>query len=101
MAEARKIAKAPKRVRIHLQDHGQDFLWWDLEECDDGCYRVTDCGPFQAWMWTQYFVDRDSVRKGKQPLITKDKIDCSPLKYPITRVERLKATPHPETAVSP
>lgn len=80
-----------KRIRIHFQDHGQDFLWWDLEERDDGySYRVVDCGPFQAWFWTKYFVAKDSVRKGRQPLITKDEIDCSPLKYPITRVEKLK-----------
>lgn len=89
---------APVRVRIHLQDHGQDFLWWDLEERDRLSYRVVDCGPFQAWMWTQYFVRKDSVRKGHQPLISKDRVDCSPLLYPITRIERLARALHTSMA---
>lgn len=33
--------------RIQLEDHGQDFLWWDVDE--NGV--VTDCGPFQGWLW--------------------------------------------------
>lgn len=33
--------------RIHFEDHGQDFLWWDIDE--EGC--VIDCGPFQADVW--------------------------------------------------
>jgi hypothetical protein len=101
MARKAKAAKPAKRVRIHLQDQGQDFLWLDLERCDDGDYRAVDCGPFQARMWTGYFVARNSVRKGRKPLIAKDNEDYSSLKYPITRVERLKSTPHPDTAVSP
>lgn len=36
-----------KVTRIHIQDHGQDFLWWDVNEDGD----VVDCGPFQASVW--------------------------------------------------
>ncbi|WP_416192967.1 hypothetical protein [Nitrobacter sp. TKz-YC01] len=82
------------RVRIHLQDQGQDFLWWDLEDNDDDySYRVVDCGPFQAWFWKDYFVAKDSVKKGRQPLITKDQVSASRLKYPITKiVKKSRAT---------
>ena len=89
---ARRAAKAPtpKRVRIHLEDQGQDFLWWDLEERDDDySYAVVDCGPFQAWLWTEYFVEKKSVRKGHKPFISKDEKDGSFLNYPITKIEKL------------
>ncbi len=43
--------RAPHQT-IELEDHGQDFLEWDLDE--DG--RVIDARPFQAWVWTRYRV---------------------------------------------
>lgn len=86
--EQKPDAVAKKRVRITLQDHGQDFTWWVLEERDDGySYRVVDCGPFQAWFWTKFFVAMDSVKVGKCPLVTRDEKDASYLKYAITAIE--------------
>lgn len=85
----RKPAVEPrKRIRITPQDHGQDFTWWLLEERDDGySYAVVDCGPFQAWFWTKFFVARDSVKIGKCPLVTRDEKDASYLKYAVTAIE--------------
>lgn len=34
-------------TRITFEDHGQDFLRWDIGE--DG--KVRNCGPHQAWIW--------------------------------------------------
>ena len=33
--------------KIHFNDHGQDFLWWEVDEAG----LVVDCGPFQASVW--------------------------------------------------
>lgn len=38
--------------RIELDDHGQDFLWWEID--DDGV--VTGCGPMQGWVWVGVMV---------------------------------------------
>lgn len=34
-------------VRLEFEDHGQDFLDWDL----DANGKVIGCGPFQAFAW--------------------------------------------------
>lgn len=34
-------------TRIYFADHGQDFLYWDIDEHG----KVVDCQPFQASVW--------------------------------------------------
>ena len=36
----------PTRI-VHLQDNGQDFLEWHLDDAG----TVVDCQPFQGWLW--------------------------------------------------
>lgn len=43
----------PKITRIHFEDWGQDFLWWDIDP--EG--NVVDCGPFQASVWVGCKID--------------------------------------------
>ena len=38
---------AQKNYTIHFEDHGQDFLEWDV----DANGTVIDCRPFQAAVW--------------------------------------------------
>lgn len=48
---------------VHFEDHGQDFLEWDVDE--NG--TVTDCRPFQASTWvgtTHVQVDDDGTVRG-------------------------------------
>ncbi|WP_336834387.1 hypothetical protein [Sphingobacterium siyangense] len=33
--------------KIHFEDNGQDFLWWEIDP--DGV--VVGCGPFQHNVW--------------------------------------------------
>ena len=33
--------------KIHFEDHGQDFLWFTVDDAG----RVQDCGPYQGWLW--------------------------------------------------
>jgi hypothetical protein len=34
------------KVKLHLEDHGQDFLWFVVEGD-----KVIEAGPFQNWLW--------------------------------------------------
>ncbi len=48
-----------KRLTVHLEDHGQDFLEWDIE---DGI--VVGCRPAQGWMWNGTAVHNEDIQKG-------------------------------------
>lgn len=45
---------------VRFEDHGQDFLEWDIEEASG---RVFACRPSQAWLWTGKHV----YLKGAEP----------------------------------
>ncbi len=80
-----------KLKRIFFEDHGQDFLYWDIDQ--DG--SVVDCGPFQysVWVGTKVFRtdEPDSLATGKQILFQSKSMD-SPriLIYPIEKIEELE-----------
>ncbi len=44
---------------IYLEDHGQDFLEWDIE---DG--TIVDCRPFQGWLWNGTKVHNTNIQPG-------------------------------------
>jgi len=46
-------------ITVELEDHGQDFLEWDIE---DGV--VVDCRPFQGWLWNGTRVHNDHIIPG-------------------------------------
>ena len=46
-------------ITVFLEDHGQDFLEWDIE---DGV--VVDCRPFQGWVWVGAKVHNPSIQPG-------------------------------------
>lgn len=86
-----------QRIRIHFEDHGQDFLWWELETQDKLMYEVVGCGPFQGWVWVGHLVPISTVKEGTQPMvINKKALDYGSLEdgvrtmnYAIWRVEYL------------
>ncbi len=47
-------------LTIELEDHGQDFLEWDID--DTG--KVVDCRPFQADVWKGTIVHNRDIRPG-------------------------------------
>jgi hypothetical protein len=65
--------------RIHFEDRGQDFLWFDIDS--DG--KVVDCGPFQAWLWVG--------KKGKLLTEPNGTQRFSRIRYAVIRVEERKA----------
>lgn len=64
-----------KKITVVFEDHGQDFLEWDLE-WDDGvrhpfppveaAYIVVGCRPFQEWAWkgTRVHTENQSIGHG-------------------------------------
>lgn len=46
-------------ITVYLEDHGQDFLEWDIE---DG--MVVDCRPFQGWLWKGAKVHNTNIQLG-------------------------------------
>lgn len=80
-ARLRKCAKVATTVTF--EDHGQDFLEWDL----DAMGKIIECRPFQAGIWCgRYVVNHTNLRKGGHVIL-----DDMTLKYRPTEVQRFKA----------
>lgn len=69
---------------VCLEDHGQDFLEWDV---DNGV--VVDCRPFQGWVWNGTQVHNNPIRKGDILQITVQGRRTT-LNYPVERVKPCK-----------
>ena len=66
---------------IYLEDHGQDFLEWDIE---DG--SVVGCRPFQGWLWNGTQVHNTDIKPGDILDITPKNGERTKLNYPVERV---------------
>jgi hypothetical protein len=80
-----------RHMILHLEDHGQDFLWWEVK---DG--EVIDAGPFQrdVWRGTQ-LLDGHVVAGNRLYIETPTGSDLALLNYPVTRIEYLDEEPVP------
>ncbi|MFT4191665.1 MAG: hypothetical protein QM617_09115 [Comamonas sp.] len=83
LAMLQALAPRGKAVKtIHFQDHGQDFLEWDL----DSVGHVVGCRPFQADVWMRHTVfNFADLAPGSYAEITVDGKQ-TPIKYPIVKV---------------
>jgi len=77
-------------ITVYLEDRGQDFLEWDIE---DGI--VVDCRPFQGWLWNGTKVHNTNIQPCDILEITPAKevgthtlspVTPSTLNYPVERV---------------
>lgn len=87
-SSAVRAAPPPKPVamRVELEDHGQDFLEWDLDEAG----VVLDCRPFQAALWVGVRVRNHArLRAGSPLLLTLVNGDEITLNYPAAMVMRM------------
>jgi len=75
-----------KITRIHFDDQGQDFLWWDLDESG----LVVDCGPFQASIWVGSKVDMP-VEEFTKPYFENKYEEYLQLNYYIDSIEEREA----------
>lgn len=65
---------------LHLEDHGQDFLEWDL----DAQHRVVGCRPYQDSVWRGLQLAR-LPRPGERPELVKPGSNRW-LNYPVAKV---------------
>lgn len=56
-------------ITITFEDHGQDFLEWDIEK-----HRVIGCRPFQASVWVGLlvFTSEPKLRAGGRVTVLAD-----------------------------
>jgi hypothetical protein len=64
---------------LTFEDHGQDFLEWDIDE--NG--KVVECRPFQGWVWEGAVVHLDTLALGEAPRITPKSGRVMRLRYPV------------------
>lgn len=67
---------------VSFEDHGQDFLEWDIK---DG--EVVACRPFQAWLWNGVKVHNIDISPGDILQFTDKDGVCRTLNYPVERVK--------------
>jgi len=73
-------------LTVYFEDHGQDFLEWDIE---DG--KVVGCRPFQGWLWKGKQVHNTSIQPGDFLVISgKDGVRLT-MKYAVEKVVELAA----------
>ncbi|MFC5525251.1 hypothetical protein ACFPPA_05790 [Rhodanobacter ginsengisoli] len=72
-------------MRIHFEDHGQDFLTWQLD--NNGI--VVDSSPFQADLWCGVEVDKPGMLKvgGLVSCRHPNYVLTTTLRYPIAAIE--------------
>jgi len=68
-------------ITVFLEDHGQDFLEWDIE---DGV--VVGCRPFQGAIWIGTKVHNTHIFPGNILEITPPTGGRTTLRYPVERV---------------
>jgi hypothetical protein len=67
---------------IHFEDHGQDFLEWDI----DGDH-VVDSRPLKGWLWKGAFVVNPlELVVGGKITVQQAGFEVT-LKYPIVKIE--------------
>lgn len=68
---------------IVFEDHGQDFLEWDVD--DDGV--VVGCRPFQAPFWCGVIVEYpDDLKPGDLVFFYRGNTVVNNIKYPVMEV---------------
>jgi hypothetical protein len=78
-------------LTVYLEDHGQDFLEWDIK---DGA--VVDSRPYQAWVWNGTIVHNENIKRGDILNITSKIGTRMTIKYPVVRVKRVSEKRQPE-----
>lgn len=69
---------------LKIEDHGQDFLEWDID--DNGV--VIACRPFQGFVWCGMIVlNHATIKTGDHAQLLDQQNEERELRYPILSVE--------------
>ena len=73
---------------ITFEDHGQDFLEWDLDDAG----VVVACRPFQSTFWVGKVVNNHAdIKKGEQAVLSGGRYILYPIAKVLTRKRRVGA----------
>jgi len=97
MSNRKQMQPQPKSMRIDLEQHEQDFNYFELEY--DGMrrgvhdvhvpvYKIVETGPFQGWLWNGKLIDGTTINKEYRPAILFDD-EWKVLNYPITKISKV------------
>lgn len=75
---------------IHFEDHGQDFLEWDV----DGAGLVVGCRPYQAGIWCGCKVI-GTPHPGKVVVIQRAHAANTSVNYPVLKLTQVMSTATP------
>jgi len=85
MSKTTVVSQKSAVIRIHFEDNGQDFLWWDVDEHGN----VLDCGPFQASIWVGCIIlDPEDLQRGSEVEFVNKSGDMLILKHKVDRVSK-------------
>lgn len=73
-------------VTVRFEDHGQDFLEWDIREG-----RVVNCRPFQKSIWCGLEI-HSVPTVGMKLCVEGQNSMLTTIRYPLTHVIKLAAT---------
>jgi len=79
-AEITPVRPAPHT--IHFEDHGQDFLEWDVDEHG----VVTDSRPYQAWCWKGSVLINNAEPGGLVAYVSTGDGARHTIRYPVSKV---------------
>lgn len=86
----RACQRVTTRMRtVRLQDFGQDFLEFDLDENN----VIVETRPFQGWLWNGRTILEESLRRHRLPILVKPDGTSLELRYPIERISRRRNAP--------
>jgi len=77
-------------LTVYFEDHGQDFLEWDIEGPPPGEKDavVVGCRPFQEWLWNGTKVHSTDFEPGLLLDITTTHGERTRLRYPVESVKQ-------------
>lgn len=78
-----------KPIRIHFEDRGQEWLWWDLDPpaTPTGMWKVVAANAM-AWLFVPSYVSRGSIGRGKRPVLFYGIARAyEPVAIPVVRIE--------------
>jgi hypothetical protein len=68
---------------IEFEDHGQDFLSWEIERGVVTCSR-----PFQSWCWNGLKVDMRKAQVGRPLPVVLQSGEATQIKYPVRKITK-------------
>lgn len=90
MVSKQTTSNEPKKAtkRIHFEDKGQDFLYWDIDDVGE----VVDCMPMHRAVWLGVFVQLEYLKEGRKLGYVNPRHNAGygEIKYKVVKIEDLR-----------